>query len=194
MTERPKVHDWKSCVPVRVPRVQIPLSPLVLVGIMRIPKIYLETTIFNFPFADDAVNYQSDTLKLFEEIKAGKFAPFTSEYVILELDRTKDIGKLEQMKALIAGYGVKVIPMNENTEQLANIYVKEGVIPLKYKTDALHIAVASVAGLDCVVSLNFKHIVKRKTTIETGIINIREGYSRVFIYTPMEVTDYAEIA
>ena len=27
MTERPKVHDWKSCVPVRVPRVQIPLSP-----------------------------------------------------------------------------------------------------------------------------------------------------------------------
>ena len=28
MTERPKVHDWKSCVPGRVPRVQIPLSPL----------------------------------------------------------------------------------------------------------------------------------------------------------------------
>ena len=27
MTERPKVHDWKSCVPGRVPRVQIPLSP-----------------------------------------------------------------------------------------------------------------------------------------------------------------------
>ena len=27
MTERPKVHDWKSCVPVRVPRVQIPISP-----------------------------------------------------------------------------------------------------------------------------------------------------------------------
>ena len=27
MTERPKVHDWKSCVPERVPRVQIPLSP-----------------------------------------------------------------------------------------------------------------------------------------------------------------------
>ena len=27
MTERPKVHDWKSCVPGRAPRVQIPLSP-----------------------------------------------------------------------------------------------------------------------------------------------------------------------
>ena|GEM_PF-6352931 len=27
MTERPKVYDWKSYVPGRVPRVQIPLSP-----------------------------------------------------------------------------------------------------------------------------------------------------------------------
>ena len=27
MTEWPKVHDWKSCVLARVPRVRIPLSP-----------------------------------------------------------------------------------------------------------------------------------------------------------------------
>jgi hypothetical protein len=29
VTEWPKVHDWKSCVPARVPRVRIPPSPLV---------------------------------------------------------------------------------------------------------------------------------------------------------------------
>src|SRR5689334_25384235 len=28
VTEWPKVHDWKSCVPARVPRVRIPPSPL----------------------------------------------------------------------------------------------------------------------------------------------------------------------
>ena len=28
MTEWPKVHDWKSCEPARVPRVRIPVSPL----------------------------------------------------------------------------------------------------------------------------------------------------------------------
>jgi hypothetical protein len=42
---------------------------------MKLPKIYLETTMFNFPFADDAPQYQADTLRLFEEIKAGKFDP-----------------------------------------------------------------------------------------------------------------------
>jgi len=40
---------------------------------MRIPSVYLETTIFNFPFADDAPQYRDDTLQLFREIRAGKF-------------------------------------------------------------------------------------------------------------------------
>jgi hypothetical protein len=39
---------------------------------LTIPKIYLETTIFNFPFADNAPQYRTDTLRLFEEIRAGK--------------------------------------------------------------------------------------------------------------------------
>jgi len=29
---------------------------------MKIPKIYLETTIFNFPFADDALDLRDYTL------------------------------------------------------------------------------------------------------------------------------------
>ena len=36
MTERPKVHDWKSCVPGRVPRVQIPLSPFMEKSVLRV--------------------------------------------------------------------------------------------------------------------------------------------------------------
>jgi len=36
---------------------------------MRTPKIYLETTLFNFFFADDAPEKKLDTIKLFQEIK-----------------------------------------------------------------------------------------------------------------------------
>jgi len=80
---------------------------------MRIPMIYPETTIFNFPFADDAPQYQAEALRLFAEIKAGKFRPFTSEYVTFELENVRDTGKLPQMKALIADYGITVIPAND---------------------------------------------------------------------------------
>jgi hypothetical protein len=107
---------------------------------MKIPKIYLETTIFNFPFADDAPQYKADTLKLFEEIKAGKFEPFTSIYVTRELENTKEAKRREKLKALITDYGIKVITPSSDTGLLADQYINAGIIPDRYKTDALHIA------------------------------------------------------
>ena len=156
---------------------------------MKVPKIYLETTIFNFPFADDAPQYKSDTLKLFDEIKAGKWQPFTSTYVVRELENTKDSERREKMKALIPEFGVEIlIPLTE-IEQLADIYIKSGIIPAGYPDDALHIAAASVYGLDYIISLNFKHIVKHKTIIDTEYINKKEGYKSIFIHAPAEVTE-----
>jgi predicted nucleic acid-binding protein len=159
---------------------------------MRVPTIYLETTIFNFPFSDDAPNYKADAIKLFSEIKAGKFLPFTSEYVTRELVVTKDADKLKKMEYLLSNYGITIIPANPEIERLADVYIAAGVIPKKHATDALHIASATVANLDYIISLNFKHIVKHKTIIETEIINAREGFKRVFIHTPAEVIDHDE--
>jgi len=157
---------------------------------MRVPTIYLETTIFNFPFADDAPQYKAEARQLFTEIKAGKFKPFTSEYVLDELVETKDLEKLKEMKALITDNAIEVLPGNDEIIRLADLYVAEGVIPAKYSTDAIHIAVATIANLDFIISLNFRHIVKHKTIIQTEIINAREGFKRVFIYTPAEVIDH----
>jgi hypothetical protein len=157
---------------------------------MKIPSIYLETTIFNFPFADDAPQYQADTLKLFREIKAGKFRPFTSRYVLFELEDTKNAEKRKKMNALITDYGIEVFPESEEIKRLALMYVSSGVIPEKFLTDATHLAAAAVHSLDFIVSLNFRHIVKRKTILETALINAREGYRQILIHTPAEVIDY----
>ena len=154
----------------------------------RIPSIYLETTIFNFPFADDAPQYQADTLRLFAEIKAGKFRPFTSQYVLDELEAATDSLRKERIR-LITEYGVEVIPASDEAKNLAMAYIESGIIPSAYGTDGFHIAAASVRGLDFIVSLNFRHIVKRKTIEGTEIINFHKGYKRIGIYTPAEVID-----
>jgi hypothetical protein len=158
---------------------------------MRIPTIYLETTMFNFPFVDDAPQYKADTLRLFEEIRAGKFKPFTSRYVIDELEAAHDVLRGDRLK-LIQEYAVEVIPESDEVKNLALAYIKAGIIPQAYNTDGLHIAVASVKGLDFIVSLNFQHIVKRKTIEATELINFQEGYKKIGIYSPAEVIDYAE--
>jgi len=102
---------------------------------------------------------------LFAEIKEGKFKPFTSEYVLRELENTADAEKLVKMKSLISDYNITVLPPSAEVKRLADVYTSSGVIPIKYSLDALHIAIATVTGLDYIVSLNFKHIVKHKTII-----------------------------
>ena len=80
--------------------------------------------------------------------------------------------------------------MNDEAERLADIYVEQSVIPQKYRTDGVHIAVAAVNDLDLIISMNFQHFVKRKTKIGTGSINALNGYRAVEICTPMEVNDH----
>jgi hypothetical protein len=154
---------------------------------MSIPRIYLETTIFNFPFVDDAPQYRVDTLRLFEEIRAGKFEPYTSIYVTDELQADPDLENRRRMLRLIGEYNIKVFGKDEKTERLAEIYIREGAVKAAYPADALHIATATVNGVDFIVSLNFQHIVKRKTIETTARINSREGYRQIRIYQPSEV-------
>jgi rRNA-processing protein FCF1 len=54
---------------------------------MYIPKFYLETTMFNFYFEGKGKEKQLYTRQLFDAIAAGKYEPFTSAYVIRELER-----------------------------------------------------------------------------------------------------------
>jgi predicted nucleic acid-binding protein len=154
---------------------------------MRKQKIYLETTMFNYYFDADR-DAHADTVKLFKEIQAGKYEVYTSIYVTDELVKAEE-PKRSKMLALINEYNVIILPVSDDARNLADIYIDEGIIPVKHRYDGLHIAVATTNNLDCIFSLNFKHINKVKTKTMTGFINVREGYKPIIIASPMEVTD-----
>ena len=155
---------------------------------MRKQKIYLETTLFNHYFDKDRGDSHLDTVKLFKEIAVGKHEAFTSDYVVDELKKAPT-DKYAKMMNLLTEYQVPVLGMSDEADRLADIYVAEGVIPQKYKMDSLHIAIATVNDLDMIISMNFQHIVKRKTIKMTGHINVMNGYRVIEIYSPMEVVD-----
>jgi predicted nucleic acid-binding protein len=154
---------------------------------MRKLKIYIETTLFNF-YIDKDRDAHADTVKLFKEIAVGKYEAFTSTYVTDELENAPK-EKRDIMLDLITEYGINVLAPNDETVRIANLYVSEGVIPQKYRTDGLHIAIATVNVLDMVVSMNFQHIVKRKTRKMTELINTLNGYRAIEIFSPMEVVE-----
>jgi len=154
---------------------------------MRVPKIYLETTLFNF-YIDVTRDAHADTVRLFKEIVAGNYEAFTSTYATDELEKAPK-EKRDKMMNLITKHGITVLAPSDEAVRMADIYVAEGVIPPKYRTDGLHIAIATVNELDMIVSMNFQHIVKRKTITMTGYINTLNGYRAIEIYSPMEVVE-----
>jgi len=114
---------------------------------VRKQKIYLETTLFNHYFDEDRGLAHTSTISLFKEIAAGKYEAFTSGAVIEELVKAAT-EKYEKMFALIGEYNIAILTVSEEAEKLADIYVSENVIPEKYRTDGVHIAVAAVNNMD----------------------------------------------
>jgi predicted nucleic acid-binding protein len=157
---------------------------------MRAPKIYLETTLFNYYFDEDR-DAHADTVRLFEECAAGKFEPYTSLYVVDELEDAPS-GKRDKMIALIERYNITVLAASDEADNLARRYLAEGALPQGSLADASHISCATVNDLDMIISLNFRHIVREKTVKLTGAINVLLGYRAVEINSPMEVIDDEE--
>ncbi|MDR1932213.1 MAG: hypothetical protein LBQ57_05220 [Spirochaetales bacterium] len=87
---------------------------------------------------------------------------------------------------------LKTIELEEHdvTEEMLELtekYMDEKIVNENYRSDALHIAVATVLGVDVLVSWNFKHIVNLDKIRLFNSVNMREGYNILEIRTPQEV-------
>jgi hypothetical protein len=63
----------------------------------------------------------------------------------------------------------------------------DGALSPNMIADAQHIAVATVARVDVLVSWNFKHIVNLGRIRRYNSVNLREGYALLEIRSPQEV-------
>ncbi len=92
---------------------------------------------------------------------------------------------------LVAG-DHEFLDVSEEAIELADTYLERGILTPKFTDDALHIALASVASVDLLVSWNFKHIVHFDKIRRFTAVNIERGYKPLQIYSPREVTNYGD--
>jgi len=71
--------------------------------------------------------------------------------------------------------------------KLRDAYIAAGVVGAKWSDDAAHVATATVARADAIVSWNFKHIVRLDKMKAYNRVNILNGYGILTIVTPREV-------
>lgn len=148
-------------------------------------RLYLETTIPNYLFADDTPRERDITKRFWKEIREEKYEVFISRLVLGEIERTQDDEKRIALLKVIEG--VSSLNVTPECELIAEELLKEGVIPKKYEADAYHIAIAIVNKVDTIVSWNLDHIVNTRTRLAVMRICNKLGFSYVDIATPEEV-------
>lgn len=151
---------------------------------MEKTKVYLDTTVPSAYFDAKAPDRERLT-KAFWVGRLPDFNPVISNIVLAEIRDTPDEKKQRKMEQLVQG--MEKLAFNEEADKLAEEYVRRGVIPEKYGSDANHIAIAVVNGVRYLVSWNFKHIVKVSTRREVNLINALLGYEGIELLAPPEL-------
>ena len=62
--------------------------------------------------------------------------------------RARPTQRREQMNLLLKRHDLNILEFNQEAQELGEKYIKSGVIPVKYREDASHIAIATVNNLD----------------------------------------------
>jgi hypothetical protein len=80
----------------------------------------------------------------------------------------------------------RVLPVavDDDVDRLARAYVTSGVVTERSWNDAQHVAAASCARADAVISWNFRDLVASDRMRRFGAINLARGYGPVVILAP----------
>jgi len=149
---------------------------------MKVLRIYIENSVIGGYFDEE---FKEHTRKLFDKFKEGIYKPVISSHVIAELENGAPDHVKENLKTV--DYEEHIV--NNEMLKLAEKYMEQKIVSENYYGDALHIAVATVIGVDVLVSWNFKHIVNLNRIKLFNSVNLREGYGILEIRSPREVIE-----
>jgi hypothetical protein len=147
-------------------------------------RVYADTSVFGGCF--DA-EFAETSRRFFEEVRRGRIQLVISETTLLEL--TGAPADVRSVLTDLPPAFIERVPPSEEIETLRDAYVAHGVIGPAAKRDAEHIAAATVAEVDMIVSWNFRHIVHYEKISGYQGVNLLEGYGAIRIYSPMEVIE-----
>ena len=118
-------------------------------------------------------------------IKLGNYSVYVSKLVDEELTAIANYRLRLKLLKLVSSF--KVLEVTPEIEALADEYVKKGVVPDMFRSDALHLAATTLNRIDYLVSWNFKHLVNIRTRRLVNQVNLKRGYRAIEIVSPQEL-------
>jgi hypothetical protein len=150
---------------------------------MKKPRIYLDTSVIGGCFDPEFSKWSNSLMR---DFAASSFLPVLSDVLAAEIQDAPEAVR-RKYEALVRGEHELVV-VTEEVIELAEAYQRREILTPKFYDDGLHIALASVAEADLLVSWNFRHIVHFDKIRLFNSVNLELGYKPLQIYTPREVT------
>ena len=145
-------------------------------------RIYIDTSVVGGCEDDEFAVYSR---RLMESFIRGDFVLVASTLTLQELAAAP--APVRRHLASVPEAHIEILQLDAEARELAEAYISEGVIMARMRADAQHIAIATVARVDVLVSWNFKHIVNLHRIHGYNSVNLRRGYPAIEIRAPREV-------
>lgn len=151
-------------------------------------SVYVETSVISYytarPSRDIVAAARQTLTQEWWDTARDKYDLYVS---VLVVEESRDGAVDAAQRRLAAISGLPILEINEAAEQLAKRLMDERAIPLASPEDALHISLATVHGMDFLLTWNFRHInnAEMKARIRT-VIEVA-GYESPVICSPEEL-------
>jgi predicted nucleic acid-binding protein len=153
-----------------------------------IARVYVDTSVIGGCLDEEFAEW---SLQLVAEFHQGRKRLVLSELTIRELAEAPLA--VREIAAAIPSEHREILRPDTEVLALADAYIEAGVVAPSCVADAQHIAAASVARVDVLVSWNFRHIVNLNRIRLYNSVNLRLGYGLIDIRTPREVLDEEDV-
>jgi hypothetical protein len=154
-------------------------------GLMKIQRVYIDTSVIGGCFDPEFAEWSKGLL---QDFRNGTFQPILSEVVAAEIGEAPQVVQI--VYAELVTLHAEILRVEEAALELADMYQKRGILTPNFYDDGLHIAIATVAEADLLVSWNFKHIVRFDKIRLFNAVNSEFGYKTLQIFSPREVTSH----
>mgnify|MGYP001111561793 CR=1 FL=1 len=150
-------------------------------------SVYIDTSVVGGNFDEE---FELWTRLFFDAVKNGEYKIAISDLLTQELKLAGE--QVRSFLDQIPNRHKIYVELTEESENLAQAYINNGIVGIKSITDCRHIATATVNKIELLTSWNFKHIVNlNKIHLYNGI-NLQKGYRTIEIRTPSEIVNYEE--
>jgi len=151
-------------------------------------KVYIETSIVSYytarPSHDLVVAARQEITHDLWQVLQKQYEFYISALVIQEASRGDENAAKKRLSLLS---NISVLEISQDAQELAKGLIDSNAIPSGYEEDALHIATATINGMDFLLTWNFSHInnIFTKSKIVKSIEN--HGYEPPIICSPEEL-------